>query len=664
MSALAVATAQREASMPVALVCPGCGRALEWHKPCPCPARSRLESWQGLPRTLFEQKYWGECDQQTMSAVLDLMETTPWRQALKQVAGDQPVYHHLTSEIGPDFVHAMPWDRIGTVLDVGAGMGFMTVPLARYAKRVVAVEAVPERALFLVRRAAQEDLDNIHPLIASAMALPFSAESFDLITLNGVFEYIGLWDAGNPQHAQERFLRRAYDLLRPGGYLYIGIETRYALGAWLGGRDHSGLRFTSLMPRRVADWYCRRRRVPFYGSQVATAGYRTYTHTPNQYERMLRAAGFETVEVHGCFDGYNRQIGVYPLNDFRARHVTRRMIDVAGSWPGAVRRWIANSRLFYRMLEGDVILFARKERQQSRLAWSFLPASGTVTQISTGGKVFAIAFDTGRPMTVTKSGKHRVSDEGLQREYDFLQKLDKDYGTQTASWPMRWPWPLGTSRGHGRTAFRYEFIDGFALSTMLLPRHYRPRRFQRFLTRLIESYLALCERLTPPSTPRRDAAARERLAEALADVEVTDPAVRGRIQAACGRLPRRPWKPLVVHGDLIINNIIVQADERMVLVDWENAASSGLPALDLLRLLYDIASDSYLLKPAARATLLARSKRIIRAALDRLGLGFDDYDDLEALFIAHQWQLSTLRHGSDFDRLLDGARNQTFALKP
>ena len=178
-----------------------------------------------------------------MDRILSRLDEVHWTEALREVARGEAVCNHLMHVpfgIGPDFIYSFPWDDITNVLDIGAGMGFLSAEMARFGKPIVSLEAVPERALFLSRRAHQDGLDNIHPIIASATALPFEPGSFDLITLNGVFEYIGLWGEGDPRRLQQEFLARARALLRPGGYLYIGIETRYGIQWWLGNRDHSG----------------------------------------------------------------------------------------------------------------------------------------------------------------------------------------------------------------------------------------------------------------------------------------------------------------------------------------------------------------------------------------------------------------------------------------
>src|ERR1700756_1060266 len=87
-------------AFPVALVCPGCGEPLQPDCPCPCPAGTRLAEWHGLPRTLFGQSYWGECGRDTVAEVLAQMERLPWREALRQAAGAEAVYRHLTDGVG------------------------------------------------------------------------------------------------------------------------------------------------------------------------------------------------------------------------------------------------------------------------------------------------------------------------------------------------------------------------------------------------------------------------------------------------------------------------------------------------------------------------------------------------------------------------------------
>jgi SAM-dependent methyltransferase len=646
-------------AFPVPLVCPGCGAPLRPHGTCSCPAGTRLEVWHGLPRTLFGQSFWGECGQEKMAEVLAGMERTPWREALRQAAGDEAVYQHLISGIGADFLYSMPWDRIETVLDIGAGMGFMTAPMAAFAKRIVALEAVPERALFLARRARQDRLNNVFPLIANGAALPFAPESFDLVTLNGVFEYIGLWGDGDPQRLQQEFLARVHRILRPGGFLYIGIETRYGFGNWLGRRDHSGLRFTSLMPRAVADWYCRRRQVPIYGSQDAPRGYRTYTHTPRRYQAMFRAAGFASVEVHGCFDGYNRQLGLYPLTDAPARAEVHRVLDPAGSWLGALRRVVTGSRLLHATLVPEVVVFGCKAPTDGPLAWSGLEGSEPLAQVNTNDKVAVLRFIAGRPVTIARAGKTPASRRLLEHEHNFLDRLQARFGPQARTLPLRWPVPVRRLRCNGLVFHESEYVQGTLLSEQLLPRRHRPTRFRRMLADLCDRYLTLCRRLGEGA----DRPAAEDHLDALAALDIGDAVVQRRIESACLRMRQRGWPTGPVHGDLALSNTIRLPDGALVLIDWEHATEVGSPALDLVRLFRDVSTEEGLLRPAVRARALADARAVVAAALATLGFGAADLADLEVLFLADQYRLLQER-GACPASLLRAYHERTFALSP
>jgi SAM-dependent methyltransferase len=546
-----------ELRFPVDLICPSCGRVLTPAERCACPAGTTLQLWNGIPRLLFNQNYWGECSHAKMNALLARMDKVHWKQALKEIVPDEPVRAHLTNPIGTDFVYSMPWNEIETVLDIGSGMGFMTAPLASLARQVVAVEAVPERALFQAKRASQDGFSNWHPLIASGTALPFPPESFDLITLNGVFEYIGLWGKGDPHRLQQEFLAQVFRLLRPNGYLYIGIETRYALEYWLGAADHTELAFTSLMPRWLADWYCRMRRVPFYGSETAANGYRTYTHSPRQYAALLQEAGFQSLEVHGCFDGYNRQLALYSLADYEARRTTRRLIDPPASRLGWLRRQVADARRLYNTLEKEVVVFGRKTAKPGRLTWDGLPVEGTVTQFSSDEKVFALSFVDSKPTTVFKGPKSARAPQRLEQEFTFLQRLQKECGPEAEHWALYWPRPLGRHVSHGRTLYQYNYVEGQTLSKLLLPFSYDAARVSRLFTQLATNYVDLCQKLSAKLTPSATAPNWDELLARIELVDCEETRLKGRIRAACRKLRDQRWPARVTHGDLTLSNTVV-----------------------------------------------------------------------------------------------------------
>ncbi len=88
-------------------------------------------------------------------------------------------------------------------LDVGCGTGLSSVALLDAAREVVGVDA----SVAMLRRATRAE--HVHYLASTAEALPFRADSFDLIAACGSIDWVD----------RDRFLPRAAELLAPGGWL-------------------------------------------------------------------------------------------------------------------------------------------------------------------------------------------------------------------------------------------------------------------------------------------------------------------------------------------------------------------------------------------------------------------------------------------------------------
>jgi len=606
---------------------------------CPESKQPCISDYHGIPRLLFGQSYWGELGSDGMQDLLRRAERTHWRTALEEMRG-QPVAEHLLSPIRADFLHAFPWQKIRRVLDVGAGMGFMSCDMAAYAENVISLEAVPERARFIQLRAQQDGL-RVYPIIASAMQIPFPPESFDLITLNGVFEYIGLWGKGDPTLLQEKFLRSALRLLRPGGYLYVGIETRFSMSAILGGRDHSGLSFTSLMPRQVADWYCRFRAQPHYGSERPTLGYRTYTHTPARYARMFREAGFAELTVYGVYDGYNRQRALYEIGDYPGRRVILRKLSPPASFAGRIRRAVENNRLLYRTLEREVVIFARRNDAQNRaddMPWA--PEAGgcdgTVAQISLPLKILGIVHRNGVPSEVLEIEKKDQVDAGrrLKASHELLTLLESaPEGDRPPD--MRWPQPRGKTDISGRAYWRYEYVEGETLSSLLLPATYSEKRVLPTIERAIDRYVSLCEWMSRFCTGAAPFDVWNDFEKHLEQTQISED-IRSDVRAAVDFARRENWVLTPVHGDFTASNLLVPKNGKLVLIDWEQFMPRFPIGTDLIRFHQDVLMDSDRLPPRKYRRLERFLRETIEAALRKRGYDPEGRNHLRALYLAHQ----------------------------
>jgi SAM-dependent methyltransferase len=182
-----------------------------------------------------------------------------------------------------DIARALP-QASGTVLDLGCGFGTGTVALARSAAHVIAIDPSPQRVRLTAARLHAEGLKNATVVQADALELGLATDSFDLVTVIGVLEWLSHGSA-DPLRTQRRVLAEVSRVLKPGGVLLLGIENRFS-AHYFGGlpEEHIGLRFVSLLPRPLGDVYAR-----LAGRGRVT----TYTHSRVALLRLLREAGLE-----------------------------------------------------------------------------------------------------------------------------------------------------------------------------------------------------------------------------------------------------------------------------------------------------------------------------------------------------------------------------------
>jgi ubiquinone/menaquinone biosynthesis C-methylase UbiE len=238
------------------------------------------------------------------------------------------------------------------VLDVGCGDGAFALAFAECGADVVAFDREPERIRNTRALTAQT---SVNILLADAMALPFSAESFDVVLMNDLLEHVDRPAA---------LLVSVGRILRPGGFAFIATTSRSSIVTALND-PHYNLPGISLLPRTVAAWYVTRltRVSPKYN--VGT--YFFYS----QLRQLIFAAGLYPQEVT---KGYENKI---------------RSASFSAA-PG--RRWLALA-LRHRTIRSAVIAFAGTWlfRQFIQPGWEFLAlkysANGKISQVPFGGAV-------------------------------------------------------------------------------------------------------------------------------------------------------------------------------------------------------------------------------------------------------------------------------------
>lgn len=317
--------------------CPSCGgRLSRTGEGLGCGACGG--SWpvkDGIPFFSGRQYYFADLPEKDMDELLSLTASLGWRNAAQDFlrVRNPDSYKLAGDESRSDWKFLFPLSGSSVVLDMGCGFGSIAFSLSRRCGTVAAMDLSEKRLRYVSMRAAQEGSGNILPVFGGDSArLPFKDASFDLVVLNGVLEWLGLFDEHkDPRDVQLERLREIRRVLKPDGAVYVGIENRIGYVYFFGGRDHGRTRFTTLMPRAAADLVCR---------LTGRKGYRTYTYTEAGYRALFREAGFGRAEFYATLPSYRDVYFLAPLHDhgmmsyffgnlFKADSPRRRVIRAA-----------------------------------------------------------------------------------------------------------------------------------------------------------------------------------------------------------------------------------------------------------------------------------------------------------------------------------------------
>jgi LSD1 subclass zinc finger protein len=339
------------------LVCPSCRTLLRRGSQrlfCPsCKAAVPLINGT-LPDFLNDFPYWGEFSQAQMREVNRRAVDGSWKSALLHF--DDPALRRVSERIldldRANWHRLVPLPADSRVLDIGAGLGTHAHALAKHYREVIAVEPVLEAVRFMRQRFMEEQLSNAGIVRSSIWKLPFAPESFDVVVLNGVLERVAEGQDGDPAELQRSALEQAARMLRPGGYLSLGVENRFVPGYFTGRPDpRCGLPFVTVLPRRIANWYAKK---------CGQEGYRSYLYSSRGYQRLLLRAGFSQVELYIASPNHNHPRYLIPFTGGSFPFYAANAGSPQTNWLGRAGRRALRLSGLLKYLERSFIILARK----------------------------------------------------------------------------------------------------------------------------------------------------------------------------------------------------------------------------------------------------------------------------------------------------------------
>jgi SAM-dependent methyltransferase len=315
----------------------------------------------------FEQaNYWGEMNKEELEQLIQEAKKITWLRAvqMRYLEKNYTKYQYIADFNRASWKSILPLGPKCTVLDIGSGLGAITQSLAYNYEKVISVEPISERIRFTNLRVKQENLDNVELVQTNILSLPFFDDSFDLVILNGILEWVGEWDMSvPPREAQLKLLNSLRALLRPGGYLVIGIENRIGFNYFLGSLDHSGFFYTSLLPRKLASLYLRLRTPYFYRSSPnLKKEYRTFTYSQAGYEKLLSEANFKNRNYYYPINGYNQPNVIIPIQNKKelSNYLNLQILNadrrLGISLIRTLKKLAIASRLYYKIVPHFIIL--------------------------------------------------------------------------------------------------------------------------------------------------------------------------------------------------------------------------------------------------------------------------------------------------------------------
>ncbi len=345
------------------LRCPNCGGMLEIvgldGPKCTICSQS-WETYDGILDFSDHDFYWNQIPQKEMQEIIQSAYSLGWKKAVKKYFGNTREYlqEYIVDESRADWHFYIPISADSTVLDVGCGWGAVSMGLARFYKKVFAIDSTIETLKFVNIRARQEGITNLLPIRLNSLdrvCSPFPTSFFNMVVLNGVLEWIGNDRSDKtPRKLQEEALRKVFSLLKSGGYIYIGIENRYYLEFFFGKGPHHELPIVGVLPRKIGNLITK---------IITGKPHRTYIYSMGGYRNLLSKVGFTQIKFYWPIPSYRFPKTIIPLESNKALKYWKNQIMMCNNLKRIVYKYIPTEIIPLQFLCYSYAIVAKKEKK-------------------------------------------------------------------------------------------------------------------------------------------------------------------------------------------------------------------------------------------------------------------------------------------------------------
>ena len=478
--------------------------------------------------------------------------------------------------------YLLPISANSRILDLGCGWGTLAYGLAHSKCEVVALDSTLERMRLLFTRSVQDGLKNLRTVCAGdGKHLPFSDDTFDIVIVNGVLEWIPSGLPGDPGKLQREFLKEIRRVLTPSGALLLGIENRYAWKTWFRNPDgHTGLRFVPWLPRFLANMY----------SKIKGHGqYRNWLYGEKQYKRLLSHEGFDSSSFVVPLPGYQHPVWMVPLT--QPKKIAKR---VRRSVPSPLMKTLqyVKGRLTAMFPDAFTIIASSEHAKPNFLdrllrhlndldisGWEDIPQEYADYRINGEMGIVTILLQKNGSGNVIKLPLHSRAIIELEHEVTFFQQSPKQLSNLL---------PRVISKGNfdAQEYFVYTFVPGSSGEGFRI----EDWRLSKVLNSAVELLVGFDNEkdLTNASSQLADI---EQKVLSLASSESQRNCVNNAVKRCQGfieAISDDDW--ILGHGDFKLANCILAKDSLSIqgVIDWGGWSKKELPGYDLAFLLTDI----------------------------------------------------------------------------